>query len=643
MKRLFRLSILMLALILPATAIAYNFEVDGIDYYTISENQVSVIGGSVSGDLVIPSHVTYNGSTYAVTSIEGYAFEDCTGLTSVTIGKSITNIGENAFIGCTSLTTLNFNAISCADFNRREEYHPFYNLHITTINIGDSVQRIPAYFAYKKFITNIELPNSVITIGANAFYMCNYLTSAVLGESVSTIGDYAFYACARLENVNFPNSITTIGNYAFNICMAVSKIILGNSVSSIGHHAFDGCIAASKITLGNSLTSIGNYAFNNCSGLKKLYCSIGNPSLVTTGTNAFYLSSNNYNSRTLFVPRNSLQEYQASSDWEPYFGNIMEMDTSSIITFADVNVKAICIANWDTNCDSELSESEAAAVTDINLIFYKKRTITSFDELRCFTGLTAIGDTAFSNCSNLASITIPKNVTSIGIAPFANCPELGSINVVNDNPVFNSHNDCNAIIETASNTLILGGKNTIIPESVIRIGNNAFYGSINLTEIAIPNSVSSIGYSAFRGCSSLQSITIPSSVSAIGNSAFYNCTHLDTVYSYIMDPSAITMGSFVFWRTYENYSNRTLYVPSGTLEMYQADTNWSQYFGSIVEMNAMPGDINGDGNIAINDVTNLIDQLLSGDELPAYADVNGDGVVNIKDVTDLIDILLSGN
>ena len=165
----------------------------------------------------------------------------------------------------------------------------------------------------------------------------------------------------------------------------------------------------------------------------------------------------------------------------------------SEISFADAKVKAICVANWDTNGDGELDEDEAAAVTSLNGVFTSNKTITSFNELQYFTGLAAIDDNDFFGCSALTSITIPNNVTSIGRWVFQDCSALASVT---------------------------------IPNSVASIGNEAFYGCSSIKNINIPNSVTTINERTFSGCSGLTSITIPESVTRINSAAFHGCTSL---------------------------------------------------------------------------------------------------------------------
>ena len=218
------------------------------------------------------------------------------------------------------------------------------------------------------------------------------------------------------------------------------------------------------------------------------------------------------------------------------FGKLVvtEFDSNNII-FADANVKAICIANWDTNGDGELSVKEAAAVKSIGNCFKDNKEISSFNEFRYFTKVAEIGFEAFRGCT-LTSITIPGNVKTIDVYAFYDCVCLSSIKVEEGNKVYDSRNECNAIIETETNTLIIGCKNTFIPNSVTTIGSSAFELCIGLTDIIIPNSVKSIESDAFNGCSSLTSIAITNSVKSIGVAAFADCSSLTS----IIIPSSVT-------------------------------------------------------------------------------------------------------
>ena len=138
-------------------------------------------------------------------------------------------------------------------------------------------------------------------------------------------------------------------------------------------------------------------------------------------------------------------------------------------------------------------------------------------------GVRNIGKNAFGGCSTLTSVTIPNSVTSIGTGAFSACSGLTSIIVEEGNSKYDSRNDCNAIIEKESSTLITGCQNTNIPNSVTNIADSAFYNCLTLTSIIIPNSVMSIGKHAFRYCSGLTAITIPNSVKSIGQGAFKEC------------------------------------------------------------------------------------------------------------------------
>ena len=207
---------------------------------------------------------------------------------------------------------------------------------------------------------------------------------------------------------------------------------------------------------------------------------------------------------------------------------------------------------------------------------------TDISSLTIPNSVTSIGNSAFSGCRNLSSLTIPNSVTAIGPYAFYGCDGLTSIKVQSGNSKYDSRDNCNAIIETASNKLVAGCKNTIIPNSVTSIGAYAFVAYSSLTSINIPYSVTSIGDCSFYGCSGLTSVTIPNSVTSIGNQAFSGCTNLSSVISEIEKPLYISDGSYNPF--YSVSPTCTLTVPSGTKDAYIA-TGWTTdvFKGGIVE------------------------------------------------------------
>jgi len=261
-------------------------------------------------------------------------------------------------------------------------------------------------------------------------------------------------------------------------------------------------------------------------------------------------------------------------------------DPYDVLNFKDLQVAAICVANFDLNKDGKITYAEAAAVKEIGNVF-RGSNIVKFDELRYFSSLSKIVNTAFGGCENLTSITIPNSVKGIGLAAFENCkgltsiiipnsvttlgvyvfhhcenlasvtigsgvkeihsfgttPNLSAIIVDKGNTVYDSRDNCNAVIETATNKLIRGCKNTVIPNGVTTIGLSAFSVCYNLKSINIPNSVSSIEANAFNSCDNLATITIPNGVTSIESETFYGCHSLTS----IAIPNSVTsIGSGAF-------------------------------------------------------------------------------------------------
>ena len=435
--------------------------VEGVElkYRVTDEKNCEVTGASYDPQIVtIPTEVR----GYNVTSIGSWAFNDCSGLTSVTIPNSVTSIGNYAFDGCSRLTSA---------------------------TIGNSVTSIGSHaFSGCIRLTSFTIPNSVTTIGSGAFsgsgwfnnqpdgilYLDNWLigfkgekptgdfvitegtkglagsafigcwdlTSVTIPNSVISIGEDAFSGCSRLTSVTIPNSVTNIGDGAFKGCSSLPSITIPNSVTSIGNRAFSGCSRLTSVTIPNSVTSIGNRAFSGCSGLTSI---------------TFHCKK--------------------IENWFAGFGSILKIVIGDEVTSIGDHAFSGC--------------SGLVSVAIPNSV-------------------TSIGNYAFDGCSSLTSVSIPNSVTSIGARAFYECSRLTSI-TFHCKKIENWFEGFSSIMEI------------VIGDGVTSIGYKAFCGCENMTSITISNSVTSIEYGAFWGCSGLPSITIPNSVESIGNSAFSGC------------------------------------------------------------------------------------------------------------------------
>ena len=356
----------------------------------------------------------------------------------------------------------------------------------------------------------------VIGINGNAFTDCSELTEVFIPSSIIYIRDGAFNGCTGLEKIvveegnPYYDSRENCNAIIFNIsdiwgnsdvvlmvgCMNSS---IPNGVTSITSSAFYGCVGLKEVTIPSSVTSIPNNAFYGCTGLERIVVEEGNP---------------NYDSR---------EDCNA----------IIRTERNELF----VGCKNTSIPN---------------SVTSIgNSVFYGCSSLTS---VTIPNSVTSIGNSAFENCTNLTELTIGNGVTFIDYDTFRGCTglkkltigsslnyfgpdlffesiaSLESIVVDKDNPYFDSREDCNAVIFTSTNSLILGCKNTRIPNNVTNIGSYAFYDCTGLTgELVLSNSVTSIGESAFEDCSGLTQLTIGKGVTSIGKCAFTGCSSLDRI------------------------------------------------------------------------------------------------------------------
>ena len=462
MKRLkFHRAIVAIAMMLIGwlPSFAHDFEVNGIFYNKTSDNTVAVTfkgydysySDEYLGNVVIPSSVNYNGTTYSVTSIGERAFSSCIGLTSIEIPNSVTSLGDYAFSWCDSLT-------------------------------------------------------SIVVDAGNSKYDSRNDCNAIIETASNTL-------IAGCQNTIIPNSVTSIGDYAFADCSGLTSIEIPNSVISIGECAFEGCESLKYVELGQTVEYIGFGAFCEC-------------------------------------------------------------------------------------------------------------------------GYT--------------SITIPSSVIYIGDEAFVDCWNLISIKVDDQNKVYDSRENCNAIIETATNVLIAGCINTKIPNTVTTIGQYAFvccdivsisipnsvesieesaFEECNLASISIPNSVVYIGKFAFSYCKNLYSIEIGESVNFIGDEAFYGCDRLSKIYCKSITPPVCQTNTVFEETAYEGI----LYVPINCKNKYESTDPW-QNFICILEKefeSSVDGIDKNNLIVSTNDSKIIVENILMNGIVNIYSI---DGVL-VKSVT----------
>ena len=417
----------------------------------------------------------------SVTTIGEFAFYGCRSLTSVAIPNSVTTISKRAFRDCSSLTS---------------------------VTIGNSVTTIgEGAFGDCSSLTSVTIPNSVTTIGVGVFSGCYSLISVTIPNSVTTIGGYTFFDCKPLTAITIPNSVTTIGNSAFSGCGSLTSVNIPNSVTTIGDGAFSRCYSLISVTIPNSVRTIGKEAFTN-SDAKIIWLTNTPPTGYSNVKGGIHYVANE-----LYTNLEHKKVY-------PYLSSIFEAD----------GIKYVPVSPSERICDAidctytgepyEVKINKKVNYKDVDMTV---REINPYTAYMCTKIKKAyididgsIGDKVFFGCSNLSAVDIAK-VNNVGNNTFSYCGNLASVEIKKANDVGNwAFSDCSSL-----KTLSLDTK-------IKSLGRSAFVNCINLKQFVIPDSVTILNDYLLSGCASLKSIRIHKGIKEI-NKAFYRCTNLSTL------------------------------------------------------------------------------------------------------------------
>ena len=371
-----------------------------------------------------------------VTSVGDEAFSYCTGVTELTVPKTLISFGLNVFKSCKKLSKVTWNAKYCNNFNRghflfnETFYENSAGGHLDSFTFGDEVVKIPAYLCYCITIPSLQIPNSAKTIGKYAFYYSKP-KELKLGNSIETIESYAF-TNSKIEKVAIPNSVTTIGEGAFQGCSEIKELKLGKALEQIGPYAFYDCKGLTSIDLPSQLTTVGNFAFSGCTKIE----SIGFPnSLTSIGDYAF----NGTRLESIIIPNSviNIGDGAFSSSWNSssiVIGNSVEtigrhaFNKCNLITHITIPASVKSIKGnafpetltkvvWNAkNCEYVEAGGDQGLFSNCTL------TSIAFGN-----GVERIPNRICYNQSELTEITLPSSVNTIGTNPLQGCTGLKKI------------------------------------------------------------------------------------------------------------------------------------------------------------------------------------------------------------------------
>lgn len=592
-KTLFIFAVLVMAVAVPLSVKAYDFTAvspsghrlfytldtaGGVNHVKLTHQNPYVASSPYAnpvydtlpvGNVVIPDSVVYNGTTYAVTKIVSATFAYCTGLTGVTIPATVTSIGSQAFIYCMGISYLTVpstvTSIGTYAFSyvRHVEYHgtatgaPWDALSMNGYVEGDFAYRSPAkdtLAAYLGTADTVTVPSTVRVITRAAFENCHNLTSVVLPDSLISLGGRVFASCNALTSVNIPEGVTEIPAYAFMGCPGLTSFVIPSTVTTIEMRAFSSC---------RNLMDIRSLAVVPPTLLTQAFSSVPDSAVIT-------------------VACGSINAYQSA--WT-VFHNFTEQCGPYDLVFPYTHQGQTLYYRLKTDTVTHLTHATTSypvlsptTIDDIWVGYPKPVGEVVIPDTVEYNGMRypvfQVGRCSFFRCDSITSVVVPEGVSWIGNSAFSDCTSLLTVSLPStltemEPLVFSGDSALTTAVIPAGVTTIpsqafcycVSLQNVTIPEGVTSIGDYAFYSNHSLTSLTIPQSVTTIGGHAFRMCDGLASITLPDSMNYIGESCFRSDSSLTT----ITLPAGLTKIEAFTFR--ECPSLTTIVIPEGVTEL----------------------------------------------------------------------------
>ena len=543
----------------------------------------------------------------SLTTVSQEMFYECTALESITIPIGVTHIENKAFYWCSNLETMTLHAnIEYIDewaFSQTEistfvlamkNAEEACNNRVNKIlhNIGQQYATRKITIAGEK-VRDLVVPNIVDSISDYAFAY-SYIASVDVPNSLKRINPTAFYQCPSLQSVSwnaldFEEVDTNTNAPFYKVASQIHTFKFGQDVKHIPAYLCYDMKRLDSIVIPANVQSLGKHAFAHCSPSVVICHATHVPDIDESAFSKDYVSNT-----ILYVPAESVEAYKNSEQWNK-FAHIVAIgeeinDTDSdwdwwlVHDFAVDNFGYAIIENATTPSVQIIEAVGKSGHVDI------PTEVIHNDTLYKVTGLGTGIVTTFRYSPDLTSVFIPKEILLVNNAVFADCPNLESIVVEEGNVHQDSRDNCNAVIRNLfadrSPELVIGCKNTTIPDGVLSIGSYAFRGCKGLQEIEIPSSVTTIYRSAFYGCISLKSVVLGENITSIEDLAFYNCYNLEKIVSLSLTPPSKGASAFNSTPiTDPDIEERApIYVPDASVEVYKQA--WKDY--NIQPLSSMP-------------------------------------------------------